>query len=291
MDNNLVPEIRQWQEKLFARSIPRRRRMRAMEELIGNTAGSQCLEISAGDGVVSLRLRTLGGSWKTAATSPEAAASLSYAIGENTFPIVEAKLPFEDQSFDLVVVADALREIGPDRDFVRECHRVLKPSGWVVVSELFRRPLSPAALLRRLFGVAPIRQGARRNGYRTGDLFSILKDGFDVPETIAYSNGLLEAAAAIGELAQKLALQGPCWRVPENAGQALLYHYRHLHSLAGFAYPLAWPLSTLEFLPGHRLLVKSRHRPWRPRNQPRLVDGRSIAEATINTKIGTAAPF
>ncbi len=291
MDNNLANEIRLWQEKLFSRSLRRSRRLRRMEGLLGSLANLQCLEVSAGDGIVSTHLRALGGSWKTATATPAAATSLAYAISDPIHPIHEGKLPFEDQSFDMVVIADALKEIAMDGSFIRECHRVLKPSGWVVISETCRRPASLVALLQRIFGVAPVARGAQRNGYTNRELYAILKDGFDVPETITYSNGLLESAATLGELAQKLTTHGPCWLVPGNAGQADLYHYRHLHSLAGFAYPLLWLLATLEFLPGHRLLVKSRHRPWRPRNQPKLVDGRSIAEATINTKIGTAAPF
>jgi hypothetical protein len=79
--------------------------------------------------------------------------------------------------------------------------------------------------------------------------------------------------------------------VREKAGQNELYGYRHVHTLAGIAYPLVWILSKMEFLPAHKLLVKSRRRLWRPRTQPKLIDGRSIAEAAINTKIGTAAPF
>jgi len=291
MDTNLTHEIRLWQEKLFSRSLRRTRRMRRMEGLLGTMANSQCLEISSGDGVVGMRLRAQGGSWKTAATTPEAAASVAYAINEPVFPILEGTLPFEDQSFDMVVIADALKHIALDGGFIRECHRVLKTDGWVVISETCRRPASLVALLQRIFGVAPVARGAQRNGYSNRELYSILKDGFDVPETITYSNGLLESTATLGEFIQKLVTGGPCWMVRKNAGQEDLYHYRKLHALAGFAYPLLWLLATLEFLPGHKLLVKSRRRPWRPRTQPKLVDGRSIAEATINTKIGTAAPF
>jgi len=291
MDTNLAHEIRLWQEKLFSRSLRRTRRMHKMEELLGTVANCQCLEVSSGDGVVGTRLRALGGNWKTAATTPEAAASIAYAINEPVFPILEGTLPFEDQSFGMVVVADALKDIALDGAFIRECHRVLKADGWVVISETCRRPASLVALLQRIFGLAPVARGAQRSGYTNRELFSILKDGFDVPETITYSNGLLESAATFGELAQKLVAGGPCWLVRKDAGQEDLYHYRRLHTLAGFAYPLLWLLATLEFLPGHKLLVKSRRRPWRPRNQPKLVDGRSIAEATINTKIGTAAPF
>jgi hypothetical protein len=54
---------------------------------------------------------------------------------------------------------------------------------------------------------------------------------------------------------------------------------------------MTWFLSLFEFLPGHKLLVKSRRRNWSPRKQPKFSAGRSIAEVAINTKIGTAAPF
>jgi ubiquinone/menaquinone biosynthesis C-methylase UbiE len=288
---NLIHEIREWQEKLFRRSIRRTRKMHQMEELLGTMSNSRCLEISSGDSVVSTRLRALGGSWKTATATTEAAHSVASSIGDSISFIHDGKLPFEDQSFDMVVIADALKEIALDGDFIYECHRVLKTDGWVVISETCRRPVSLVALLQRIFGVTPTTRGAQRNGYTNRELYAILKDGFDVPETITYSNGLFESAATFGELVQKVITGGPCWLVRKNPKQEDLYSYRQLYTLAGLAYPLLWLLASLEFLPGHKLLVKSRRRPWRPRNQPKLVDGRSIAEATINTKIGTAAPF
>jgi len=288
---NLTHEIQLWQEKLFSRSIRRTRKMQRIKKLIGTTANSHCLEISSGDGMVSTQLHTLGGSWEVATTSPEAAASIAYSISGSAALIHASKLPFEDQSFDIVMITDALKEIALDDTFIRECHRVLKPEGWVIISETCRRPISLVALLQRVFGVTPITRGAQRNGYTNLELYSILKDGFDVPETIAYSNGLFESTATLGELVQKLISGGPYWLIRKDTKQEDLYSCRHLYTLTGFAYPLLWLLATLEFLPGHKLLVKSRRRLWRPRNQPKLIDGRSIAEATINTKIGTAAPF
>ncbi len=292
MDNNLDGEIRRWQEKLFKRSIRRTRKLDRLKDLVGNTAGLQCLEISDGDSMVSAHLRSLGGSWKTTVSTQRAAASISYGTNENNTVLVgHGKLPFEDQSIDRVVIVDALKGFANDHDVIHECHRILKSDGWVIISETYRRPASLVALLQRLFGVSPVAKGQKRNGYTSSELYNILKDGFDVPETIAYSNGLLESAATIGELAQKLLLGAPYWLVREKAGQDMLYRYRRLHTLASFTYPLLWILSKIEFLPGHKLLVKSRRRLWRPRLQPKLIDGRSIAEAAINTKIGTAAPF
>jgi SAM-dependent methyltransferase len=291
MDNNLNGEVRLWQEQLFKRSVRRNRKMIKLDELIGATAGCQCLEISAGDGVLSSHLRALGGSWKVAVTTESAADSITIYSNEKVVLIDNAKLPFEDQSFDRVVIVDALKGIAADAEFIQECHRVLKNDGWVIISEECRRPASMTALLQRMFNISPVAQGRKRNGYTSGELFNILKDGFDVPETIIYSNGLLECLATIGEYIQKTMLRQPYWIIGADAGQEHLFRYRHLNTMAGVAYPVMWLFSKFEFLPGHKLLVKSRRRPWRPRLQPKLIDGRSIAEATINTKIGTAAPF
>lgn len=291
MDTNLDAEIRLWQEKLFKRSIRRTRKLDKIEGLVGRTAGKNCLEISSGDGMISAHLRSLGGSWKTAVSTENAAASIGYSISEPVTLIEHGKLPYEDHSFDMVVIVDALKGFAVDSDFIRECHRILKADAWVVISEESRRPISMTALLQRLFGTSPIAKGMKRNGYTGQELYHLLKDGFDVPETLSYSNGLLECAAGLGEFVQQSMLGGHYWMVRKNPEKDLLYRYRKLHSLAGITYPLLWILSKLEFLPSHKLVVKSRRRPWRVRQQPKLVDGRSIAEATINTKIGTAAPF
>ena len=291
MSINLDEEIRIWQDRLFARSIRRRRKLQEMTDLIGKTLNLHCLEISAGDGIISTGLRSLGGSWKTAAVSSTAGASLGFCTRDPITVVESGRLPFEDGAFDRVVIVDALKGIPDDMEFIRECHRVLKTDGWVIISESRRVPLSFAAFLRRLLRLSPVNRGQCRNGYSSGELFNLMKDGFDVPETIAYSNGLLESAAVMGEFVQSRLFPDYYWLIGQPAEKDLLYRYRRYNGLAGIVYPLQWCLSLLEFLPGHHLLVKSRRRRWRPRLQPKLIDGRSIAEAAINTKIGTAAPF
>lgn len=290
-ENNLDGEIRLWQEKLFNRSIRRTRELDRVKTLVGGTLNLQCLEISSGDGVISSQLRQLGGSWKTATSTQEAADSISYFLSEAILPIEEGKLPFADGVFDRLVITDALKNFEDDYAFLKECHRTLKNDGWLVISETHRAPFSFVALLKSAFGLAATSRGAARNGYKVMELFDKLKDGYDVPETIVYSNGLFETFATIGELVQKAITRSPYWLVKANADQSELHRFRRLNGIASFGYPLLWILSQLEFLPGHKLLVKSRRRHWRPRRQPKLIDGRSIAEAAINTKIGTAAPF
>ena len=59
-----------------------------------------------------------------------------------------------------------------------------------------------------------------------------------------------------------------------------------------YPFKLAVALDTLlAFTRGYDLIARARRRPWRPRRAPILSDGRSIAEAALGGKIGTAAPF
>lgn len=291
MDRNLEGEIRRWQEKLFTRSVRRTQQRKHLEALIGNTHQLQCLEVSAGDGVLSTSFRSHGGSWSTVATAQEAADSVGIFLPETIALIEQDTFPFNNDTFDMVVLVDTLKDVEKDRAFIRECHRIIKPNGWVIISEERRRVVSVTAGVRALCGVSSARKGHRRSGYTDKELYTLLKEGFDVPSTLQYSNGWFESAMAVGEAVQKWMAPAPYWRVPKQTGQSDLYRYQKLYTLAGILFPFAWLLAKLDFLPGHKLLVKSRSRPWRTRDQPKLVDGRSIAEATINTKIGTAAPF
>ena len=284
-------EVRVWQEKLLDRSIRRSRKLERIKKAVGTTLNLQCLEISEGDGTISAQLRTLGGSWKTAAVSIEASDSISSSLSETRVTLESEKLPFEDHTFDRLVVVDALKRFEDDYEFLHECHRVLKNDGWLIITEARRVPISLTSLLQHLFRLTPICLGAQRNGYKQQELFDKLKDGYDVPEIIVYSNGTCEAAATLGEAVQRMVTSVPYWLVPEKTGQEVLRRYRQLSGLGNLTFPLTWLLAQLEFIPGHKLLVRSRRRHWRPRLQPKLIDGRSIAEAAINTKIGTAAPF
>lgn len=288
---HLDTEIRNWQEKLLSRSIRRSRKCGRIVNALGNVSPFQCLEISEGDGAISTKLRSIGGSWKTAVATREASDSLKHSLAENIGFIHDGKLPYEDNTFDRLVIVDALKFIENDEAFIQECHRVLRDDSWVVIAETKRAPASLTGILQSLFGLSPTARGAKRNGYKSAELFDKLKDGFDVPEIVTYSNGLLESGSTLGNLFQKSILPVPCWLVPEQVSSGEPKRYQSLYSQAAIFLPLAKIFSAFEFIPGHKIIVRSRRRHWRPRLQPKLIDGRSIAEAAINTKIGTAAPF
>ena len=289
MDKNLSGEVVRWQEKLFKKSVRRQMRLRKLKELLGAVSNQNCLEICAGDGVISGQFRIDGGNWTTCVPSLEAKASISYFVQENVQILQDEKIDAPDNSFDAVVVVDTLERMRDDRAFIKECNRVLKTDGRLIIS----------VARQGIFGLPRLgwkRKGLVRPGYSSADFFEVLKDGFDVPETISYSTCCIELPGAFCEwIANKLA--GGAYNMPSAEADAeTFYHYTKLYALGSMVYPLMWILSKAEtvllfMLPGHNLVAKTKLRVWRERRIPKLIDGRSIAEAALNTKIGTAAAF
>lgn len=297
MDENLCNEVCRWQEKLFQRSVRRQMRLRKLKELLGPISGQRCLEISAGDGVISQQLRIEGGSWTTLVPSPEAQVALGYFVGDEVQLINDGVIDAPDGAFDAVVIVDVLERVPDDSAFIKECHRVLKSDGRLIVSAARRLkfPVS-AGLLRIALGLSWKKCGLKRPGYTPTEFFNVLKDGFDVPETDTYSTCSVEVPGLICEAIANLLAHGPYTLPPADAGTEEFYHYRKIRVLSALAYPLMCIASQfdnllLSILPGHNIAAKTKRRIWRARRTPQLIDGRSIAEAALNTKIGTAAPF
>lgn len=297
MDANLRSEVIRWQEKLFKRSVRRQMRLRKIKELIGMTTNQNCLEITAGDGVISSRLREGGGRWKTLTLSSVAKASLEWFIDGPVDVFQAPAIQEADGTFDLVVIVDALERVRDDYAFIKECHRVLKPDGRLVITAARRMVFCLGGCpLRSMIGLSWRAKGLERNGYTSGGFFEVLKDGFDVPDTDTYSTCCVEVPGQLCEAAANKLARGSYNMPGEKAGTEEFYHYTKLNAFAAVLYPLMWILALLEekllfFVPGHNMIAKTKRRVWRARKQPVLIDGRSIAEAAINTKIGTAAPF
>lgn len=296
MDANLRAEVVRWQEKLFKRSVRRQMRVRKLRDLLGLTTNQNCLEITAGDGMISTGLREGGGRWKTLVLSNEAKASVDWFVDDQVEIFPGGSIHEPDGTFDVVVIVDALERVRDDYAFIKECHRVLKPDGRLVVTTARKMICLGVCPLRSILGVSWRAKGLERPGYTNGEFFEVLKDGFDVPETDSYSTCCVEVPGLFCEaLANKLA-GGPYNMPGENTGTEQFYHYTKLNVFAALVYPLMWVLGKLDekllfFMPGHNMVAKTKRRVWRVRKQPVLIDGRSIAEAAINTKIGTAAPF
>ncbi|MBL7012000.1 MAG: methyltransferase domain-containing protein [Kiritimatiellales bacterium] len=297
MDQNLSTEVLRWQEKLFQRSVRRQARLRKVKQLLGITSNQTCLEVTSGDGIISQQLRLDGGTWTTLVTTHDAQAALAYFIKPEVQVLDGNTINAPDHSFDAVVIVDALERIRDDHAFIKECHRVLKTDGRLIVTAARKMPFAlGGGPLRALLGQSWKRRGLERAGYTAHEFFNVLKDGFDVPETASYSSCCVEVPGLMCEAAANKMAGGPYNMPPANADTEHFYHYTRLCAFGTLLWPLMWLLSKIEkvlifIVPGHNMVAKTKRRVWRERRTPILLDGRSIAEAALNTKIGTAAPF
>jgi len=252
------------------------------------------LELGLNNEAISLLLRERGGYWHTGVAEKSALNRQRKLLGERVFDCSNpTPLPFEDETFDLIVLRDLLEWVEADYAFVRECHRVLKPAGsMLILSERRARGLLP--LLRSLLGVGDDVLGRVRPGYTQGGLFDLVKDGFDIQEVRVYRRFVASLIVALEDSGiwniRCRMVEAGKREMPDDLEEARALRALHWKLLPlKILAPIADGL--LFFLPGRRIALRLKRRLWIPRKTPVLSDGRSIADAAINTRIGSAAPF
>lgn len=84
------------------------------------------------------------------------------------------ELPYEDNSFDVILGSGVLEHVAMDYESLRELHRILKPDGtliitylpnWLSIKEWFRRVIRKKDFHRRLYGLAETSQLLKRTGF------------------------------------------------------------------------------------------------------------------------------
>ena len=274
MNESELPAGANTQLQIFRKCLPLQVCLQEISRTLGPTEDLSCLDIGDENGLISYHLRKRGGKWCSVATRPESVPSLKQVLSENVFAMDKNGLPFKKKTFDAVVVVSALELFANDSAFIEECHRVLKPDGRLVVHTIRTKPFSLVNLVRRALGVTYQKKEWVRAGYTEPELFTILKDGFDVHNMRAYSRFFTELVDAVVD---RLSL-GPRAR---NGGRDA--RLSRIYSVAGPFYRLAFQLDMLLFLNrGHHLIATAKRRAWRPRKAPILVDGRSITEAVLS---------
>ena len=227
-------------------------------------ANRPCLDIGFRTPEACRRLRACGGYWSSVAANRADGACLAAGLAEDVAHLgANAQLPFEDKQFDIVTLA--LGCLSGDRDadmaLIHECHRVLKVSGFLILTVEYDKSLGLARLLDR--NRRPTASGSR---YSEAELFDLLKTGFDWLGLRTYCRFCMQM---IRQMAARRQLD------PVNA--------RWLPTL----YWLARAADcVLFFTRGYLVTAYGRRKGWRMRQAPKLADGRSISDAVLQKPSG-----
>ena len=277
--------------QVFLLSPLRKRLARHLVRMLGKVAGQDVLAYTADELVAAVTARNADpegqARWTAVAESPARAALLAEAGFRQVAEAGgDAGLQAGEATQDAAVLSGVLEYAARPEELMAHIHRALRPKTRLVL-HVRRRRHSLAGLFRRWAGLADPARPPVRGGFTPAELFDAIKDGFDVQETETYGKFFTEFTEVLAELFAGL--------VPETCEAAALRPgalKRAVWTYRLFT-PLFWLAGALDavcfFLPSHHLVIRAKRRMlWVPRVTPRLRDGRSIAEAALGSKIGTA---
>jgi SAM-dependent methyltransferase len=174
-----------------------------------------CLLVTCGDnpGAMNWKFREAGGQWAWAEMEADRIPAQSNLLGETVAAASPDSLPFEDGSFDLVVVIDVHEHLGRVDPLNREINRVLVQGGQALLTTPSGDPGLPLARLKRRLGMTPEVYGHHVQGYTVQELSTMARAAGLEPEAEgAYSRFFTEAI----ELAINVAYVKILGRSPEG---------------------------------------------------------------------------
>ncbi len=120
----------------FDRSLRARQRLALVLRLLGRLDGRRCLLLTPAvdESAFAFHLRAAGGCWTWATTRSEAATAMSDLLGEKVHVTSATATPFEQGTFDRVVVTEANQVLHGDERLEAELARVLSPGGLSVLT-------------------------------------------------------------------------------------------------------------------------------------------------------------
>lgn len=260
----------------FKAQLPLQVKLSEVRRQVGMRVSGDCLDIGAQNPVMSAVLRQSGGTWRSVCLTPGTARLASSVLDDEVLTFVDGCLPFEDASFDLVVVFSGLIPGMDDSHIIEECHRVLRQDGHITITVPHARRWSVIRRIRRFF--ASDQFPPAEVVYTERRLFGLMKDGFDVHAVRTFSRFFVEFVRVFAMRSEYHAIREYNDDYPPERLAGL---YRHIRRYR-FPFWLAYQLDFLLFFSrGHWMVARGKRRPWIPRVTPVLVDGRSISEAVL----------
>lgn len=227
------------------------------------------LDVGMPNPIMSKELRKAGGSWSTIVRSPKLLEFTSNLLGDPNVSClgVNGEFPYPNQSFDYIIVAlDILPAMPSPEAFLKECHRVLKLNGRLVIGIQNRRPMSIITHCRRklankISGFTPIDSAMTQK-----EMFHLFAPGYNVISVENYSKFFTELAR-IREYEAAITLD------PKKKKKL----------------PNYWWANQLDFFilggKGFVSIITAERKQWRERISPVLADGRSMQEAVLSQRL------
>ena len=254
-----------WALALFRRSVLKQAKLRRITELLDDPVGRDCLDIGADNGVISLLLRRMGGTWTSADLDEHAVAAIRELVGERVYRLDGATMPFPDRAFDQVVVVDYLEHIADETGFAKELARVVRPGGDVILNVPHLRPGSLVNRLRHAIGLTDEWHGHLRPGYTLEQLTGLLRPAFAVERAETYSGAFSELVDTLLNglylvLGREKAAQGTAKGTVVTGSE--VGRRRGQFLLLTLSYPFLRGLARLDGLlrrqPGYKLILRAR---------------------------------
>lgn len=168
-----------WPLRVYEKSILKQAKYAEILAFLDNTSGQDCLDVGSETGAISYLLRSRGGNWKSTDHEPIIVKRIRDLVGNNVYLMQEPRLPFEDNSFDTIVVVDILEHVEDDNEFVNELYRTLRPHGTLILNTP-RKKFSWLSRFQERVGLTDENLGRVRPGYTEHELETLLSGRFDV---------------------------------------------------------------------------------------------------------------
>jgi 2-polyprenyl-3-methyl-5-hydroxy-6-metoxy-1,4-benzoquinol methylase len=261
-----------WQLQMFRRSLKKQQKLKALLEVLGNIDSKKCLLVTCGDnnGAMNWHFKNHGGEWNWVDAEHDSIAQISEITGD---PVAEMdkenpKLPFGENSFDVLLTIDVHEHLEDPEGLNRELFRIARSGGRVVVTTPNGDEMKLGIRIKELVGMRPEDYGHYVIGYDVPQLEQQLERvGLEPYQEASYSRfftEMLELAinfAYVKVLSKRSEAKVEKGQIaPQNINQ--VKSVEKSYRIYSVLYPILLILSKLDFLDrsprGYAVIVAAR---------------------------------